>query len=538
MAKTKKKTAGNERCPFNDECGQQCTVKGFERNCGYYAVNAHPGAEIADQAAITSREALRAMEDQLMEETRPMIEYISVDELHPHPDNPRKELGDLTELCESIKARGIMQNLTVLWAGPGKGYTVLIGHRRLAAAKLAELDELPCVVIDGISRADQVAIMTMENLQRADLTLSEQAEAVQLMMNLGLGIAEIADKTGLSKSTVRRRSEMAKLNKVTFADVTRARQVTMDDMDALFKIKNEKRRDEVLKYIGTADFKSKLDLALDTEAAEKLTAALDAKLTAQGGVRVKKDKDLDGKEYGRTESVYSESNEKRIMDSLAAKKERLGIAEGDEFGFSIKNSYSHYVTVRIAEKYDPDKVTAKEAEDHEKAQKQIEKAKRVNAIKAALDEAQKKASEMRTSFVLGLSERACAAHMAELVAWFVSADGRISREAREEKICQVILGRALTDEEGGDEELYEKTITEFSRENPHKLMLLVLFFSHDAVFNTWEYSTGEFDGVDSYYPERERELYERLCGFGYEVSTFERGLYEGTSELYVKGEKA
>ena len=78
------------------------------------------------------------------------LAYIPVSKLYPHPDNPRKDLGDLTELAESIKANGVLQNLTVVpnmvvgeisgdvWQ---RGYKVIIGHRRLAAAKLAGLKE-------------------------------------------------------------------------------------------------------------------------------------------------------------------------------------------------------------------------------------------------------------------------------------------------------------------------------------------------------------------------------------------------------------
>lgn len=62
--------------------------------------------------------------------------YLPVSKLFPHPDNPRKDNGDLTELAESIKANGVLQNLTVVPKEDGS-YTVIIGHRRLAAAKLA-----------------------------------------------------------------------------------------------------------------------------------------------------------------------------------------------------------------------------------------------------------------------------------------------------------------------------------------------------------------------------------------------------------------
>lgn len=72
------------------------------------------------------------------------IKYIPVSKLWGHPDNPRKDLGDVTELAESIKVNGVLQNLTVVpligeitkkW--DGESYRVIIGHRRLAAAKLA-----------------------------------------------------------------------------------------------------------------------------------------------------------------------------------------------------------------------------------------------------------------------------------------------------------------------------------------------------------------------------------------------------------------
>lgn len=76
------------------------------------------------------------------------IKYIPVSKLWRHPDNPRKDLGDVTELAESIKVNGVLQNLTVVpligeitkkW--DGESYRVIIGHRRLAAAKLAGLED-------------------------------------------------------------------------------------------------------------------------------------------------------------------------------------------------------------------------------------------------------------------------------------------------------------------------------------------------------------------------------------------------------------
>lgn len=69
-----------------------------------------------------------------------MITMIPRSKLEPHPDNPRKDLGDLTELAASIKRSGLLQNLTVV-PSPGnpEKYRVIIGHRRLAASEIAGL---------------------------------------------------------------------------------------------------------------------------------------------------------------------------------------------------------------------------------------------------------------------------------------------------------------------------------------------------------------------------------------------------------------
>ena len=148
------------------------------------------------------------------------ITNINAKLIHQHPDNPRKDLGDLTELSESIKKKGIMQNLTVI---PGhwdedkthhdEGYTLIIGHRRFAAGKMAGVAMYPCRIVEDMSYKDQVGTMLEENMQRIDLTPLEQAEGFQMMLDLGDTEEQIAEKTGFSRTTVRRRLEIAKLDR-------------------------------------------------------------------------------------------------------------------------------------------------------------------------------------------------------------------------------------------------------------------------------------------------------------------------------------
>ena len=194
------------------------------------------------------------------------MQYIAIEQLHPHPDNPRKELGDLTELSASIKQSGIYQNLTVVPREEG-GYTVVIGHRRRAAAKLAGLTDLPCIVAD-MSYKEQISTMLLENMQRSDLTVYEQAQGFQMMLNMGDSIADIASGTGLSESTIRRRVKLLELDSAKFK-AAEARGGTLLDFAEVSKIKSIELRNEVLDAVGTANFNNKLKSALDKEKTEE-----------------------------------------------------------------------------------------------------------------------------------------------------------------------------------------------------------------------------------------------------------------------------
>lgn len=170
---------------------------------------------------------------------------IKAEDLEPHPDNPRKNLGDLTELTESIRKNGILQNLTVV--KHGDKYRVVIGHRRLAAAKKAGLKEIPCTVAILDTR-QQLCTMMEENMQRQDLTIPEQAYGFQYMLKLGETIESIARKTGFSETTVRHRLEIAKLSKSTLKSAAENKewQMTIKDYIELEKIKDIKTRERII----------------------------------------------------------------------------------------------------------------------------------------------------------------------------------------------------------------------------------------------------------------------------------------------------
>lgn len=188
--------------------------------------------------------------------------YLPVLKLKPHPQNPRRQLGDLTELSDSIKQNGIMQNLTVVDNGDDT-YTVIIGHRRCAAAKEAGIEEVPCVIAE-MDEEKQLETMLLENMQRSDLSTYEEAQGFQLLLDLGNSIDKIAEKTGLSSSTIRRRTNLLKLDKTKF-EVSQARNVTMADYMELDKLDNIEIKNRVLEDIGTPNFKNSLERAIREE---------------------------------------------------------------------------------------------------------------------------------------------------------------------------------------------------------------------------------------------------------------------------------
>jgi ParB family chromosome partitioning protein len=131
------------------------------------------------------------------------IVEISLDLIDPHPDNPRKDLGDLTELTASITAQGVLQNVTVVpHPDDPTRYRALLGHRRIAASRAAGISAVPAGIRTGLDAAAQIELMLIENLQRTDLTITEEGDGYQGLLDLGISKAQIVKRTGRAKSTV------------------------------------------------------------------------------------------------------------------------------------------------------------------------------------------------------------------------------------------------------------------------------------------------------------------------------------------------
>jgi ParB family chromosome partitioning protein len=133
-----------------------------------------------------------------------MTDYVHITRIEPHPANIRADVGDVGELAASMRVQGILQPLVVQPHPARRGaYQLLAGHRRLAAAELARIEEIPITIRRLPRQADAAVVMLVENCQRSDLGPVEKAEAMGRLRDVsGYTARAIAQATGLSVSTV------------------------------------------------------------------------------------------------------------------------------------------------------------------------------------------------------------------------------------------------------------------------------------------------------------------------------------------------
>jgi ParB family chromosome partitioning protein len=127
---------------------------------------------------------------------------LPVEKIRPNPEQPRKALGDLRELTDSIRAKGVLEPLLVRYVPREDAYYIISGERRYHAARAAGLRELPCIekIADD---AETLELALIENLQRKDLTAFEEADGLhRLAAQFDYTHDDIARKIGKARSSV------------------------------------------------------------------------------------------------------------------------------------------------------------------------------------------------------------------------------------------------------------------------------------------------------------------------------------------------
>ena len=176
------------------------------------------------------------------------ILYLRTDDLAPNPTQPRKSFDDeaIQELSDSIRQYGILNPLTVrLRCGE---YELVAGERRLRAAKLAGLREVPCILVDA-SMEDSALIALVENLQRRDLDCIEEANGLrQLIRMFGMSQEEAARRIGKSQSAVANKLRLLKLPPDVL-EALRDNGLSERHGRALLRLPTAERQREALQYI-------------------------------------------------------------------------------------------------------------------------------------------------------------------------------------------------------------------------------------------------------------------------------------------------
>lgn len=436
-------------------------------------------------------------------ERKPTLTTIAIEKLHPHPDNPRKVLGDVSELAESIKTNGILQNLTVVpmnddWTE----FTVIIGHRRLAAAKQAGLTELPCAVVE-MTEKEQLSTMLTENMQRSDLTVYEEAKGCQLLLDLGDTVAEVAEKTGFSESKIRRRVKLCELDEEAFKE-SQIRQPTLQDYDRLNQIKDIDVRNELLTSIGTNNFDNRLYFAVQKQKADEKRAELEKICLDNGMTKCESRNDIpENCEYVGT------------VETAQLLKESF---DDDRKRYFFFTTYGIYVTIYI-----------------QKTKEQIENAdaenKNRNARRQKFDELEAQAKE--------INQRCKALREGFML------EGNFNDDAKKQELINYILysmsecreydDRSFYSLSGLKHENYECINLDDCMKDTGKMLMAAAYAFFEDLYNT-KYINVTYDkGIQRNISPELNRFYNLLVKLGYVMSDEEIQLRDGTHPIFTAG---
>lgn len=199
------------------------------------------------------------------------ITYVKIENIRPNPYQPRKQFNkiSLEELCESIKQYGVIQPINVRKISANM-YELVAGERRLRAATMAGLKEIPAIVVD-INDNDSAVMALIENLQREDLSYMEEAEGYNNLINEhGFTQEELAAKIGKSQSTIANKIRLLKLPPLV-KKILADNNLTERHARALLKLHDEQLQLKVLKTVCEKGLNVKKTEELVERAIEKYT---------------------------------------------------------------------------------------------------------------------------------------------------------------------------------------------------------------------------------------------------------------------------
>ena len=195
------------------------------------------------------------------------VRYIPINAVRPNPQQPRRSFDEtaLQELADSISADGILQPLTV--RDRGGVYELVAGERRLRAARIAGLREVPCLIAE-VGEEDAALLALIENLQRRDLDYMEEAAAIaRLIRRYGLSQQQAAEKLGKSQPTIANKLRLLRLS-APVIDCLRQYGLTERHARTLLRLTDPEQQLAAARHIG----KRGLNVAQTEQYIDRLTA--------------------------------------------------------------------------------------------------------------------------------------------------------------------------------------------------------------------------------------------------------------------------
>ena len=174
----------------------------------------------------------------------PNVRVISIEKIDPNPMQARNELGEIEELTNSIKEKGILEPILVR---PTEGrYEIIAGERRFVAAKKAGMEIVPCIVME-VSENEAMEISLVENLQRKDLDVFEEADGLKALVdNYGYNHEKISKKIGKARSTI---TEIINLSKIPKDIRALCKEYEIKSRSMLIEIAKQKNKDDMVKLL-------------------------------------------------------------------------------------------------------------------------------------------------------------------------------------------------------------------------------------------------------------------------------------------------
>lgn len=327
---------------------------------------------------------------------RDVVYQLALSDVKLHPNNIRKEYEGIEELADSIRSRGILQNLVVI-PDPEEAnkYIVLVGNRRYLAAIEAGLETIPCKISEGMDDGHQITTMIAENMNRKDITWREQVAGMQMCFSdFGMSTEDIAKETGLSKTTINRRLNVAKLDQEILEEKVTAFNLTFTDITELEKIPDVEKRNEILKKSTSGnDLRWKVENEYSTRRKKIFVDGLVAELEELGIEKAPDDCQTWKPEWNEVKKFYFSDMDEISLDG-APRQELLvfDVEQGVELFW--KEDYSGIVIVSYHEI---------EEEEHIPTEAEIAAQKRKEEINALGKECEKIISDLKSA-VIGIIE--------------------------------------------------------------------------------------------------------------------------------------